>query len=52
MPGFRTNVSLEQQMPGSSDSGDDDLNYNITIQLVTLWNSYSKEHAGGKAWTG
>ena len=30
MPGFRTNVSLEQQMPGSSDSGDDDLNYNIT----------------------
>ena len=44
MLGFRTNVSLEQQMPGSSDSRDDDLNYNITIQLVTLWKSYSKKH--------
>ena len=44
MLGFRNNVSLEQQMPGSSDSGDDDLNYNITIQLVTLWKSYSKKH--------
>ena len=30
MLGFCTNVSLEQQMPVSSDSGDDDLNYNIT----------------------
>ena len=44
MPGFRTNVSLEQQMPSSSDSRDADLNYNITIQLVTLWKSYSKKH--------
>ena len=52
MLGFRNNVSLEQQRPASADSGDSDLNYTITIQLVALWKSYSKEHDCCKSCTG
>ena len=34
MPGFRTNVSLEQQMPSSSDSRDADLNYTLQFNWL------------------